>query len=81
MLYLLHGTDSRKSREKLHSLVESMLSKKPNASDFRMDDENFSEARLEEFIGSSGLFESKYIVVADKLLEKKEIKEIVLKKL
>lgn len=81
MLYLLHGTDSQKSREKLHSLVESMLSKKPNASDFRIDDENFSEARLEEFIGSSGLFESKYIVIADKLLEKKEIKEVVLKKL
>jgi DNA polymerase III delta subunit len=81
MLYLLHGTNSIEARKKLHSLTKSLLSKKPNASEFRIDDENFSEAKLEEFIQSSGLFENKYIVVIDGVLEKKEVKTIILKKL
>jgi DNA polymerase III delta subunit len=81
MLYLLHGTNSTEARKKLHSLTKSLLSKKPNASEFRIDDDNFSEAKLEEFIQSSGLFENKYIVVIDNVLANKEVKAIVLKKL
>lgn len=77
MLYVLHGSDSRKSREKLHVLVKKLLLKKPNASYFRVDDENFSEAKIEEYIGSQGLFESKYIVLLDKLLENRESGEVL----
>ena len=52
MLYLLHGTDFKKSREKLHLLIEALLKKESSASQFRIDDENFSEDLLEEMISS-----------------------------
>ena len=81
MLYLLHGTDFKKSREKLHLLIEALLKKESSASQFRIDDENFSEDLLEEMISSQTLFGSRYIVVCDKLFADKEVGEIVLKEL
>lgn len=67
MIYLLYGTDTIKSRTKLHTLLDSMFAKKPDASYVRVDLENFNESRIEEFVGSQGLFESKYIIVFDNL--------------
>src|SRR3989344_3580732 len=68
MLYLLHGQNFKKSREKLHSMTDSLLKKKPDASFFKLDSSNFSESQLDEFIGGQGLFEQKYIVQVDGLL-------------
>ena len=80
MIYLLHGEDRVMAREKMHTLVDSLRAKKPDASLFKMDGEHFSGAQLEEFILGAGLFEQKYIVVLDNLFEKKEAKEDVMKK-
>jgi len=81
MIYFLHGTDIDKGRSKAHELVDSLLKKKPDASFFKMDAEIFDEARLQEYAGGQGLFESKYIIFLDRLCEKKEIKESFLEHL
>lgn len=81
MLYLLYGSDFKKSREKLHSMIDSLLKKKPDASFFKLDSANFSESQLEELILSQGLFEQKYIVQADGLLDWKKSKDIVVEKI
>jgi len=81
MLYFLYGTDSDKAREKAAALVASLQKKKPNAAVFKMDDENFEPAKLEEFIGGQGLFENRYIVLLSRVFENEEVKEIVLGKL
>jgi len=77
MIYLLHGTDTQKAREKMHSIVDSMRAKKPDASLFKMDSEYFSVAQLDELTSSAGLFEQKYIVVMDNVFENKEHKDAV----
>jgi len=81
MLYLLHGQNFKESRKKLHSLIEGLLSREPNASEFRVDNDNFSPNLLEEMISSQTLFAGRYIVVMDKVLDGKENQEIILKKL
>ena len=81
MIYLLHGENFKDSRKKLHAIVEALLKKEPNASEFRIDSENFSEPLLEEMILSKTLFSGRYIVVADKLLSDKLSSEFVLEKL
>lgn len=81
MIYLLYGTDKIKSRNKLRTLLDDMLTKKPDISYIRVDDESFEESRLNEFIGSQGLFENKYIIVFDNLFLDKNTKEILLKNL
>ncbi|OGD67130.1 hypothetical protein A2442_01900 [Candidatus Campbellbacteria bacterium RIFOXYC2_FULL_35_25] len=81
MLYLLYGSDFKKSREKLHSMIDSLLKKKPEASFFKMESSGFSETQLDELISSQGLFEKKYIVQVDGLFEDKKSKETVLDKL
>lgn len=81
MLYLLYGTDTQKSRNKLHELLALARKKRPDAEVFRLHAENWNEAQLDELLASRGLFESKYTVVLDGLLEKKETKLIVLDRL
>ncbi|MFC1802039.1 hypothetical protein ACFLY7_01195 [Patescibacteria group bacterium] len=81
MIYFLHGSDFKKSREKLKSILSGLLSKKPNATFFKLDGSNFSEDVLSEFIQSQSLFSQKYIVQADGLFDDKEIKDIILGKL
>jgi len=78
MLYFIYGTDIDKVREKTHSLLDSLFAKKPNASFFSLTPESFSEAKLEELTGAQGLFEEKYIVLLDRVLESEPAKEVVL---
>jgi len=75
MIYFYYGTDTDKSRVKTHELIDSLQKKKPDASFFKIDSDNFSEERVREYIESQGLFSNKYIVFLDRLCEKKEIKE------
>jgi len=81
MIYLLYGEDAVKAREKMHTLVDSMCTKKPDASLFKMDGEHFSVGQLEELTFSAGLFEQKHIVVLDNVFESKEYKDAVVKKI
>ena len=75
MIYFYYGTDIERGVAKAHELIDSLRKKKPDASFFKIDSENFNDAMLEEYIGGQGLFSNKYIVFLDRLCEKKEIKE------
>lgn len=78
MIYFFHGTDIDKIKEKANGLVSSLLKKKPDASFFKIDTDNFDKTKFEEYIGGQGLFVNKYIVLADRLCSDKEIKEILI---
>ncbi len=80
-MYFVHGTDVDKARAKAHDLVASLQKKKPDASFFKMDAENFDVARLQEYIGGQGLFEHKYIVLLDRLVVDKASKEDFIEKI
>jgi hypothetical protein len=81
MFYLLHGTDVHKSRKKLHEMLGVLSKKRPNSEVFRLTTENWSESQFDELTSSQGLFDSKYIVVLDGILERKEIKNYFLERL
>ena len=73
MLYVLYGTDGKKAREKVSVLVDTLLSKKPDATVVQITRDNYTKEKLEEAIESQGLFESKLIVVLHTLLQDKDI--------
>lgn len=81
MLYVLHGSDIEKGKDKLRELAQNLQSKKPDASFFRIDDESFDTSQLSELMEGQGLFENKYIVVFDRVFANAEAKEVVLKNL
>lgn len=79
MLYLIHGSDTLKTRKEANKLASSLLSKRPNSNIFKLNEENFSTEKIEEFSESSGLFESKYIVIIDGILSGlKDNKEVLI---
>jgi len=80
MLYLLYGTDFKKTRKNLHTLTGALLKRKPDANVFTLNQENFSLGGLESYVEGQGLFSEKYIVILDRCLEDKIVKELVLKK-
>ena len=53
MIYLLYGSDTTKSRAKLHDMVKALITKKPDASHERINDETFDASHLEELIGEN----------------------------
>ena len=81
MIYLFYGNDIDKVRQKANGVVESLLKKRPDASLFRLNSDTWQEAAFDEYVGGQGLFVQKYIVVLDRLFEKKEIKEYVVDRL
>lgn len=81
MFYFLHGTDSHKSRAKLHDLLDLAKKKRPDAEVFKITSENWSESQLDELLVSQGLFSQKYTVVLDNLFEKKDIKDFLISRL
>lgn len=78
MLYVLFGEDTKKSREKLHSLIQTLLSKKKDAMLSHLNNENFDTADFLDHISSQGLFEQKSIIVLDSLFSNATDKAIVL---
>jgi DNA polymerase III delta subunit len=81
MIYLLHGTDTDKSRAKMHEMTDSLKNKKPDAAFFKMDVEHWNLAELEEYCGGQGLFENKFIIVLDHLLDNEEIAPVLLEQI
>jgi hypothetical protein len=81
MIYLFYGDDNIKARGQALRTVEAGKKKHKDAGFFKLTPENFSENKLDELIGSQGLFCSAFIVLADNLCEEKEISEVLLKKL
>jgi DNA polymerase III delta subunit len=72
MIYLLHGDNFIKLRNKVRDILASVTKKNPDASYFKLSSDNWSKEKLEEFIGGQGLFQSKYTVVLDGLISHKE---------
>lgn len=81
MLYFLHGTDTHKSREKMHEILQILSAKRANSEIFKLNTENWTEGQFDELLSSQGLFEQKYIVVLDSLFENKMVKDYVLDRL
>lgn len=77
MIYFLHGTDTNKSRKRMHEILQSLLAKRPNSEVFKITSENWSEGQFDELISSQGLFEQKYVVVLDFVFSDKSAKEYI----
>src|SRR3989339_867463 len=78
MFYLLHGQDIYRSREKFNELVSHFKTKVSDLGFFRIEGENFSEAEFKELLRGKILFERKYVVVCEKVLENKEALNFIL---
>ncbi len=81
MIYFLHGTDTHKSRKKMHEILQTLSAKRANSEIFKITTENWTEGQFDELLSSQGLFEQKYIVVLDFLFENKMVKDYVLDRL
>ena len=79
MLYFLYG-DFQKSNSKAEQLVQTMLDKKPDATFFKINSENFDESELDFLLGGQGLFTQKYIVKISNILDHTEYGDLLLKK-
>lgn len=78
MIYLIHGSDTFLARAKARQLVESLTTKKPDASFNRYNVENFEPGMLDELIGSQGLFVARLIIELDTLFTNAEYKTAIL---
>lgn len=78
MIYFLYGDDRSKVRAKLREIILSQQKKNPDASYFELDEDTWDEEKLKEFLQSQGLFQSKYIIVLNLLLEDKDRSEILI---
>lgn len=67
MLYILYGTDMKKAREKLNSLIGTLLARKKDAALVRVPLEEFDPNHLSEYAGIQGLFAERSIIVFDSL--------------
>jgi len=78
MFYFLRGQDTYRSREKLNELVSHFKTKVSDLGFFRIEGENFNEAEFKELLRGKTLFEKKYVVVCEKVLENKEALNFIL---
>ena len=62
MIYFLHGNDVQTVRSKKHSLISSLVAKKPEVSILKSGKEDFSEEFLKQTLNTQGLFEGVYII-------------------
>ena len=81
MFYLLHGQDTYRSKEKLNELVSHFKTKVSGLGFFRIEGENFNEAEFQELLKGKTLFEKKYVVVCERVLENKQTADFVLSNL
>ena len=79
MLYVIHGTDVEKAREKAHALFDALKAKKPDAAAGTMRPEDVTPDKLEELTQTQGLFENKQIIFMDRTLESPEIRDYLVK--
>ncbi len=67
MLYIFYGTDHKKSGDKARALVDSLRTKKPDASFVEINSDNWNPVLIEENIGGQGLFSNKYIIFLNRV--------------
>ena len=78
MFYILYGQDTYRSREKLNELVSHFKTKVSGLGFFRIERDNFNEAEFDEMLKGKTLFEKKYVVVCEGILENKQTADFVL---
>lgn len=78
MLYLIYGTDTENARAKARGLFEALKQKKPDASAGTISAEQVTLERLDELTQTQGLFENRQIILMDRTLENKDLREVVL---
>ncbi len=78
MLYVIHGTDIDKAREKSRALYDALRDKKPDASAGSLSAESVTTEKLMELTQTQGLFENKQILYMDRTLENKDVREVML---
>ena len=81
MIYLIYGKDTTKARQKLRTLIDNILTQRPDTSHIRLNDEDFDTERLQELISGQGLFERRQVIVFDQVLGDKETSRIILERL
>lgn len=81
MLYVIHGTDIEKAREKSHALFNALREKKPDASAGTLTADSVTPEKIEELTQTQGLFENKQILFMDRTLENKDVREVMLDKI
>ncbi|MFA5651975.1 MAG: hypothetical protein WC933_01285 [Candidatus Paceibacterota bacterium] len=81
MIYFYYGTDTESARKKAKITVDSLLSKKPDATLIKIGDEDLTLDKILELSSGQALFSSKYIVFLYKTFDNKENKELILKNL
>lgn len=77
MFYLIHGQDTYRSREKLNELLSHFKTKVSGLGFFRIEGESFNEAEFGELLKGRTLFEKKYVVVCEGILENKQTADFV----
>jgi DNA polymerase III delta subunit len=81
MLYVIHGTDIEKGREKARALFDALKEKRPDAAAGTITSEQATTDRLDELTQSQGLFENKQIVFMDRTLETADSRDAVLSRI
>ncbi|MEI8249016.1 MAG: hypothetical protein WCG07_00785 [Candidatus Taylorbacteria bacterium] len=77
MLYVFHGTDIQKSVTKAHTLIDSLRTKRPDATFVTVEAKDWSPSVIEEHIGGQGLFSNKYIVFLDRVSEHADAQDML----
>jgi DNA polymerase III delta subunit len=75
MLYIFHGSETDRSREKAHSLINSLRTKKPDAAFIRIEADQWNAEMVKSHLESQGLFSNKYIVFLNRISEKTEARD------
>src|SRR3989344_4785933 len=75
MLFFFYGSDTDKARARARGVIDVMKKKRPDAEYFRVTTSSWDAATVEQFIEGQGLFERKFIVFFDGVLEQVEVKE------
>ncbi|MES2216092.1 MAG: hypothetical protein V4481_02240 [Patescibacteria group bacterium] len=75
MLYIFHGSEIDKSREKAHALLNSLRTKKPDAAFIKVEADQWDAEMIKSHLESQGLFSNKYIVFLDRVTEKTEARD------
>ncbi len=81
MLFLIHGTDIKKTRNKLSTMTESLQKKRPDASLVRFNTESWSQGGFEEILYGVNLFAPKNIIILDGLFANKDLKDYLVERI
>jgi DNA polymerase III delta subunit len=76
MIYFVYG-NPEKIFNKTSNLIDSLLAKKPDATVFKVNSENFDCDGFGEFIGGQSLFTKKYIISLSRVFEDSDLKDFL----